>query len=72
MNVITFIFKSLEDAQDLISSRHIAAWVYNNEIEVLFDPKLNEVSFKLLGDEEDNKRIYRGIVDLVEFYSYYN
>lgn len=72
MNVITFIFKSLEDAQNLISSQYIAAWVYDKEIEVLFDPKLNEVSFKLLGDEEDNKRIYRGIVDLVEFYTYYN
>lgn len=72
MNVITFIFKSLEDAQDLISSRYIAAWVYDKDIEVLFDPKLNEVSFKLLGDEEDNKRIYKGIMDLVEFYTYYN
>ncbi len=70
MNVITFIFKSLRDAQELISSRYVAAWVYDKEIEVLFDPKLNEVSFKIIG--EDNKRIYHGIMDLVEFYTYYN
>lgn len=72
MNVITFIFKSLEDAQDLISSKYIYNMIHDNEIEVLFDPKLNEISFKILGDEEDNKRIYRAITDLVEFCTYYN
>lgn len=72
MNVITFIFKSLEDAHNLIGSKYIYNMICDKEVEVLFDPKLNEVSFKLLGDEEDNKRIYRGIVDLVEFYTYYD
>lgn len=72
MDVITFIFKSLEDAQDLISSKYILDMINDKEVEILFDPKLNEVSFKLLGDEEDNKRIFRCIVDLVEFYTYYN
>ena len=72
MDVITFIFKSIDDATALINSKEIASWVYYNEIQVLFDSTRNEVSFKILGDEEDNMRIFRGIMDLVEFYTYYD
>lgn len=72
MNVITFIFKNIIDAQDLINSKYIYEMIRDNEIELLFDSQLNEVSFKILGNEEDNKRIYHGIMDLVEFYTYYN
>ena len=72
MDVITFIFKDLRDAQNLVGSKYIYDMVRDNEIELLFDPKLNEVSFKILGDEEDNERIYRAVTDLVDFYTYYN
>ena len=72
MDVITFIFKNLEDAQNLLSSKYITSMIKDNEVQLLFDPQCKEVSFKILGDEEDNKRIYHGIVDLVEFYTYYD
>lgn len=72
MDVITFIFKDNEDAVALLNSNDLLTMIRDREIDVLFDSLNKEICFKIFAKNEDNKRVYRGICDLVEYYTYYD